>query len=386
MATAFAVSDESFDRLTRDRALLKASLSMLRVHRFVLSFCDDTNVRFGGDRISHGGSMSFGKAVDLLRLAMMASGRRGICLAEIESEFGGVRRTAQRMVAALEEAFPATEHYVGVDGRHYWRLPARAIATLLSPSADELAALTAGVAQLERAGMLPEAQHLKTLDRKVRALLPAESGARLATDEEALLEAMGFAARPGPGPAMDSDVDKAISHALKGPFCLRIDYQSRTDTEPKARIIEPLGILLGARRYLVAIDTAKRDGRYRHYRVEDIAGAEVTDTSFEYPEDFSIREYAERAFGSFHREEEYGEVVWRFAPEAVDRARRFQFHPSQRSEVQDDGSLIVRFTASGHVEMAWHLYAWGSAVEVLGPDRLREMVHPFRRSDFPTLP
>lgn len=234
--------------------------------------------------------------------------------------------------------------------------------------------------------MAPEAAQLRTLERKVRALLPAESGTRLAVDEEALLEAMGFAARPGPGPALDSDVDKAISHALKGPLCLRIVYRSRADREPGARLIEPLGILLGARRYLVAIDTAKRDGRYRHYRVEDILSAEVVDTSFNYPDDFDIRSYAERAFGSYHRDEEYGEVVWKFSPEAADRAQRFQFHPSQESELLEDGSLIVRFTASGHLEMAWHLYAWGTSVEVLAPESLRGMVHPFRRDDFAALP
>lgn len=330
--------------------------------------------------------MSFGKAVDLLRLAMMATGRRGICLGEVETEFACVRRTAQRMVAALEEVFPATEHYVGDDGRHFWRVPARAIASLLSPSADELVALTAAKTQLERAGMAPEARELAALERKVRALLPAEKGMRLAVDEEALLEAMGYAARPGPGPASDSEVDKAISYALKGPFLLRIVYQSRTDVEPSERLIEPLGILLGARRYLVALDTAKRDGRSRHYRVEDILSAGVTETSFEYPPDFNIRDYAQRAFGSFHADAEFGEVIWKFAPKAADRARRFQFHPSQKTKLLDDGSLVVCFEASGHVEMAWHLYAWGDTVEVLAPERLKDLVHPYRRSDLPALP
>lgn len=330
--------------------------------------------------------MSFGKAVDLLRLAMMATGSRGVCLSEIEQEFAVVRRTAQRMTAALEEVFPATEREIDEDGRPRWRVPARAIAQLLSPSADELVALTSGVTQLERAGMGPEARNLASLERKVRALLPSGSGSRLAVDEETLLEAMGYAARPGPGPASLEEVDRAISLALKGPFLLRIAYQSRGDAAPSERLIEPLGILLGARRYLVAVDTAKRDGRNRHYRVEDIVSAEVTDTSFEYPPNFQIREYAERAFGSYHFDPEYGEVVWKFAPRAVDRAQRFQFHPSQRTELLEDGSLIVTFDASGHLEMAWHLYAWGDAVEVLEPKSLREMVHPFRRSDFPALP
>jgi predicted DNA-binding transcriptional regulator YafY len=46
----------------------------------------------------------------------------------------------------------------------------------------------------------------------------------------------------------------------------------------------------------------------------------------------------------------------------------------------------VRFTASGHLEMAWHLYQWGDAVEVLAPPALKAMVDGFRRGDFPALP
>jgi len=36
--------------------------------------------------------------------------------------------------------------------------------------------------------------------------------------------------------------------------------------------------------------------------------------------------------------------------------------------------------------MAWHLYAWGAAVEVLSPPALSEMIRDYRRSDFPSLP
>jgi predicted DNA-binding transcriptional regulator YafY len=330
--------------------------------------------------------MSFGKAVDLLRLAMMASTRRGICLDDVESEFGCVRRTAQRMIAALEEAFPAIEHRIDDDRHHYWCLPARAIAHLLTPTADELVAMAAAIEELQRVGMVSEAQRLSSLDRKVRSLIPPESGARLAVDEEALLEAMGYAMRPGPQPAISQDIDQAISKALKGPFHLKLKYQSRGDARPSWRTIEPLGLLLGARRYLVGRDVAKKDGRYRHYRVEDISAAEVLESSFEYPAVFDLRAHASRAFGSFHNDAEFGEVVWRFAPEAAERARRYLFHPSQRSEGCDDGSLVVRFEASGHLEMAWHLYAWGSDVEVLAPDKLAAMVNPFRREDFPSLP
>ncbi|MCR9267925.1 MAG: WYL domain-containing protein, partial [Alphaproteobacteria bacterium] len=73
-------------------------------------------------------------------------------------------------------------------------------------------------------------------------------------------------------------------------------------------------------------------------------------------------------------------------PKAAVHAARFRFHPNQTSDVQEDGSLIVRFMASGLLEMCWHLYAWGDQVEVIAPPALADMVRDHRRSDFPGLP
>lgn len=330
--------------------------------------------------------MSFGKAVDLLRLAMMATGRTGVTLRDIEEEFGCVRRTAQRMTNALEQAFPATVHHVGADGYHYWRVPSRAIAPLLTPSADELAALGTARDQLERAGLVEIADRVRALKEKVRALIPEDQSARIATDEEALLEALGYAAKPGPQASVDPAVMDVIAEALKGSCRIKVTYRSRGEETASVRTIEPLGLLLGGRQYLVAIDTAKRDGRYRHYRVEDIGSAELCSEGFAAPADFDLQGHARKAFGSYHNEAEFGEVVWRFAAHAADRVRRYQFHPDQQKRELDDGSIEVRFAASGHLEMAWHLYAWGDAVEVVAPPALARLVNGARRSDFLALP
>jgi predicted DNA-binding transcriptional regulator YafY len=55
-------------------------------------------------------------------------------------------------------------------------------------------------------------------------------------------------------------------------------------------------------------------------------------------------------------------------------------------EEEPDGSLVVRFKASGQLEMCWHLYAWGDKVEVLEPESLKRLVAGYRRSDFPAKP
>jgi predicted DNA-binding transcriptional regulator YafY len=97
---------------------------------------------------------------------------------------------------------------------------------------------------------------------------------------------------------------------------------------------------------------------------------------FERDEAFSLRGFAEQSFGVF--QEEPFDVVWKFSSEAAQNAREFQFHPTQKLEDQEDGSLIVRFHAGGELEMAWHLYTWGDNVEVLEPEKLADLVSDYR--------
>ena len=109
---------------------------------------------------------------------------------------------------------------------------------------------------------------------------------------------------------------------------------------------------------------------------------ETTRTPFARDPHFSLAEHAARAFGSFQAEEEYGEVVLRFAPHAAERAAEWRFHPTQASQWGADGTLEVRFTASGWLEMAWHLLTWGDSVEVVSPQGLRRLLaDPQRNGD-----
>ncbi len=122
------------------------------------------------------------------------------------------------------------------------------------------------------------------------------------------------------------------------------------------------------------------------YRADAIRSVSISDESFVRPPDFDLRKYAKRAFGAFQRNEEYGEVIWRFAPEVAEHARGFTFHPDQVLEQDEDGALIVRFQASGHLEMCWYLYSWGDKVDVIAPERLRLMMEGYRRNDFEAVP
>lgn len=331
--------------------------------------------------------MSFQKAADLLRLAELATARfQGVSLAEIETEFCVDRRTAQRMTKALEEMFPNCRTRVDGGRRKYWKLGAEDARLMLAQGIrdSELAALELAIRRAGHDGAVTDMRALSSLRDRLLSAMPGPHARRAEADAEAVLEAHGFASRPGPQVRVSPDLLGVIGVALKGPHVLTVVYTGGRDPDRERRL-EPHGLLLGTRKYLVA-RKAGGDGRMQHYRLDRIASARLEADSFARDPGFDLTTHAAQAFGSFHAEDEYGKVHWRFSPAAAATARDFLFHPTQEMTYESDGSLTVRFTASGYLEMAWHLNIWGDAVEVLAPEPLGIMVEGHRRRDFPALP
>lgn len=325
--------------------------------------------------------MSFEKARELLALADHAAAQyRGVSLQEIAERFGVSHRTAQRMTVALEQAFPhGVEVFEDEERRKRWKLREQPIARMRLGGDAELEALDYAIARLGDLGDDRHARTLASLRDRLLAALPSTEARRMEAEAEAMLEAFGIAARPGPAVRIDPQVSEALAAALRGPYRLLVTYNG------ERRLIEPYGVLLGARRYLVARQPDKGP-ELRHFRIDRIEGPEVTEEYFPRDEGFDIDAHAARAFGSYQHETEFGEVIWHFAPEAAERAAEWRFHPDQQTRPLPDGGLEVRFRASGQLEMAWHLYQWGDSVTVVAPEALAQLVHPGRRGDFDALP
>lgn len=327
--------------------------------------------------------MSFAKALDLLRLAQMAASRRGgVSLEDICTEFDVSHRTAQRMTEALDAAFANVKSADAEDRRRYWRLETPPPERLQPRQETTIEALEIAARAARDQARLRHARALEDLRDGLLARLTPRDATRSEADAEAVLAGLCQVMRPGPTVALRPEVTDAVIEALRGPFRLRITYGS-ADAVP--RVIEPHGLLLGHRSYLVARQPARSE-TILNFRMDRIHAAEVMDESFVFALGFTLEDYAAQAFGVYQDPAQYGEVIWRFAPEAAERAAEFRFHPTQVLEPQDDGSLIVRFNAAGWLEMAWHLYQWGDKVEVIAPDGLRALVEGYRRPDFDALP
>lgn len=323
--------------------------------------------------------MRFEKAEDLLNLAFaMQSSGDGVSLADIEQMFEVSRRTAMRMRDAVVRVYPQTEESVDEGRIKRWRIPSSTNGRHLALTPDELATLDMAAKAFNGRGLQLQGKALRSLCGKIKSFQKYEASRRIEPDLEALIEAEGLAARPGPRPKIKVEHLHALREAIKACQIVEILYRGKGKKDAEIKRVAPYGFLYGHRHYLVGGGTERgRESSRYHFILSQIEGVTVTEQGFRRDPTFDLQSYAEESFGIW--KEKPVDVVWKFTPRAAEAARDFVFHPSQKITDGKDGSMTVRFKAGGLLEMAWHLYMWGDQVEVIKPAALRKMVNGHKR-------
>ena len=313
--------------------------------------------------------MRHDKAATLLRLGrLLAGSAEGLTLDEMAAAAGVDRRTAERMRDRLYDLFPGMEAVPDPPTKRF-RIPAGLDGFLQAPTVDELAALAAAASELEAQGSRGRAAALRGLESKILSALRAPARRKIAPDLEALLQAEAIAVQAGPRPSENEAVLAGVRQAVMAGRLLAFAYEGGS-TPGRRREVVPYGLLFGRANYLVASEPGVDEPR--NWRLDRVRDVEVLERAGARPEGFSLQAYADRSFGIYQDAQE--DVVLRFAPSAADSALRWRFHVGQTAEREADGSVVVRFTASGMRELAWHLVTWGADVQVLAPERLRAVL------------
>ena len=62
-----------------------------------------------------------------------------------------------------------------------------------------------------------------------------------------------------------------------------------------------------------------------------------------------------------------------FNQDVAEDVLNFNVHPTQKIKRNDDGTVTVKFKASGELEILWHLFKWGNNVKIVAPTKLKKM-------------
>jgi predicted DNA-binding transcriptional regulator YafY len=313
--------------------------------------------------------MRLEKAAMLLDLARkLASSPEGLTLDEMADALEVHRRTAQRFRDALQDLFPAMEEVP--DGKtKRWRITNGLDGLYQSPTPEELSALSIAADAFRRQGANVRAEALDSLGIKVRSAMRAKALSRLVPDVDALVRAERIAVLAGPRPIEDEALLAEIRLAILSLRLVQFTYAGGSKPGAVRRVV-PYGLMFGRTTYLVGAEEGTTEPR--NWRLDRMSGFVVSNEAAAAPAEFDLHRYANASFGVFRDKVE--DVVLRVSSGARPDAIHWQFHPDQNVEMLDDGGFRVRFRASGMLELAWHLFTWGTQITVEGPERLRQIM------------
>ena len=149
---------------------------------------------------------------------------------------------------------------------------------------------------------------------------------------------------------------------------------------PKTHVIHPYHIVnLSATWYLLG-SKSEKDPKVRQYHIDRILNAKVLGATFTVPPDFDVQKLLDIAFGRFIGDpDDVTEVRLRFSKQVTPLVLGREFQPSTMAKRLPDGraELTLRVSRAGE----WPLYhivgwvlSWGSDVEVLAPQELKDRV------------
>ena len=153
---------------------------------------------------------------------------------------------------------------------------------------------------------------------------------------------------------------------------LRISYHSQRTGETKEREISPLRLVHYRNRWYVDAYCHLTEA-LKTFLIENISNAEILTTAVRRIPLSTIEAELDSGYGIFHgRKIQSAEL--HFTQEAGSYVLREAWHPKQRVEKLDDGTLMLTVPYSDSTEIVGEILRWGSKVEVVGPQELREEV------------
>lgn len=320
--------------------------------------------------------MSYAKFRDMVQLCGHLQARSmGLTITELMQLTERSRKTVERMLGTLIGLGLVEANHIRDSDHHLtkrWRLEG---------SADAPIHLFMNIEPLEKVAL---ERLLNSLDggpaqRGLTKMLSVQKplSRHLVNDLDEFIERDAHIGRVGPKSHVRNAIMQVLEPAVVGSEQVRLRYKSELKRRASARIINPHGFLFGRFSYLVASTTK---GELRIYRLDLIEDAEALGTYFEEPKTWSFKQWVQESFGVFHGDEKL-QVKILFAPTVAKRAESIQFHSSQTSKRQKDGSLLVTLTCKGHRELIHELLHpdWLGNFQILEPktlvDELRSYMH-----------
>ena len=174
-------------------------------------------------------------------------------------------------------------------------------------------------------------------------------------------------------PCANREVLEIFQRAVISQMCVKMDYYSAKNGETTRRQVAPYDLVNHHGVYYLFAFCYLRS-EMRLFAIHRCSNLQQLQELFE-KQDVSAAEYLEKSFDLSRDDDKEYFVKLKFSAYQARWIRERIWHPSQKIEEQQDGSLILSFSVIGLRDTkSWVLYH-GAEVEVLAPKKLRQEVY-----------
>ncbi len=305
----------------------------------------------------------YSRTTDILELMILMQSRvQGVSLNDIMKEFSVSRRTAERMRDSLMLAIPQVEEIENFKSREkYWGFPTAYMREIISFTPEEIANLENLKKYQQEQGTEDKAKIIEQTINKIRALSRKKLH-QIDNAIEILMQTEGFVLQQTPKYKFDLSMLETIREAMTSNKKISAKYNN------KDKVLAPYGLIYGAKVYLIGVEEEKGTNPYC-YLLHKFSEVKITDETFN-KGNFNLEEFSKKSFGVYHGE--CFDVKLLFSKNVADDVLNFHFHSTQKIKQNDDGTVTVKFKASGDKEILWHLFKWGEDVKIISPAKLKK--------------
>lgn len=306
------------------------------------------------------------KALRLMQIDEMIRDGNYPNAGDIGKKFSISRSTVMRDLDFLRDRYHAPIEYdKDHNGFHYTDKSFFVKSVMLTEG--ELFSVSAILPLLEQYKNTPLESSFRNIFEKLSAMLPNQ----VSVDTSLLKRDFTYVGEPAP--VIDAEIFNRIFEAVKNHRTVTFQYRSISRSEYKDHTFNPYQVICRNGDWYV-IGFCHNHYSVRTYSLARMKNLEATNASFELPEDFDMKNYRDLTFGVFTSKESPVKIHLHFNQALCNYVLERKWHETQEIEQNEDGSVELKFMSNQLEEICRLVMRFGSAVKVIEPENLVEMV------------
>ncbi|PKM80069.1 MAG: hypothetical protein CVU88_04910 [Firmicutes bacterium HGW-Firmicutes-13] len=287
---------------------------------------------------------------------------------QIAEELEVSKRTIQRDIEFMRDRFGASLEFCYKNKGYYYSQDDFSLG-LLRLTEGELIALYLGHNLLKKCEGTPYEKHVISAFQKICCNLQDI----VSIDFKEVMEAISFDFEP-----LRGDEEKVakyfnlISKAVTAKRSIEIIYYSISKDRETRRLTDPYNLRYYHGAWYVVAYCHLRN-QVRIFALDRIREIIPTKKNFCIPDNHTVDSFFNDAFQFFKGEKSQAVRIW-FSSHKARWIKEKTWHPSQKLEIQEDGSIILEITSSGIESLIRWIMSFGSNSRVISPQWLVEEV------------